>query len=266
MAKTRARKSSLADYDRPPVSEVVFGVKFAPLAGWKLPHVGAFWQQVLDEFPQCEHAPPLTDPDFADPGTGLPLPRVWLINRSDDRLIQLQPGRFLFNWRYRENVGPYPRYENLSKAFFTLFRDFRKFVGEHRLGQMTPLEYELSYVNRVYEQEGWTFPEHMGRVVDQVGWREGRYRFLPHPLVITWQARFAFQGRPGQLVVKLAPARQTKGEKQSIVLELSARGLPAETPLDHLEDWFSEAHEWIVRGFEDLTSDAAQKELWGKRD
>ena len=266
MAKTRVKKSSLAGYDRPPVIEVVYGVRFAPLKGWMLPHVGAFWQEVLDEFPRCEHAPPIGDTDFIDPATGIPLPRVWLISGADDRLIQLQPGRFLFNWRHREGAGPYPRYETLSKTFFGLFDAFQKFVTKYELESTGVLEYELTYINHIFEEEGWKFPEHTGRVVDQIAWPDRRYRFLPHPAMMSWQARFPFEEQRGGLLAKINPARHAKDDKQLLVFELSARGLPAEAPLKHMEGWFSHAHEWIVRGFEDLTTDEAQKELWGKHE
>ena len=266
MAKTRVKNSSLADYDRPPVIEVVYGVRFAPLKGWMLPHVGAFWEQVLDEFPRCEHAPPIGDSDFFDPATGIPLPRVWLISSADDRLLQLQPGRFLYNWRHREGAGPYPRYETLSKTFFRFFEDLRNFVTKNELGDMEVLEYELTYINHIFEQEGWKFPEQIGRVVDQLAWPDQRYRFLPHPSTVSWQARFAFGEETGGLLAKLNPARHAKDDKQLLVLELSARGLPAGAPVEHMEGWFSHAHEWIVRGFEDLTSGEAQVELWGKHE
>lgn len=265
MATTRAKKRDLADYARPPVIEVVYGIRFAPLADWRLPHIGAFWLQVADRFPRCEHAPPIADPNVVvDPTTGLPLPRVWLISDTDDRLIQLQPGRLLFNWRRRESAGPYPRYATLSKTFFGFLLDFEKFVGEHRLGSIEVLEYELTYINHILEEEGWRFPEHIGRVVKELAWQAPAHRFLPPPLTVSWQARFTFQNGPGTLLANISPARQVKDSGQFLVLEMSARGLPTEAPRDHIEDWFSHAHEWIVRGFEDLTSDEAQRELWGK--
>ncbi|MGH6897666.1 MAG: TIGR04255 family protein [Geminicoccaceae bacterium] len=256
----------LADYDRPPVIEVVYGVRFAPLKGWMLPHIGAFWQQVADDFPRCEHAPPIGDTDVIDPATGLPLPRVWLISDTDDRLIQLQPGRFLFNWRHRESAEPYPRYDTLSKTFFGFLLDFEKFIAKHALGDMEVLEFELTYINHILDQDGWKFPEHIGRVVDQLAWQDQRHRFLPRPLTMGWQARFPFQDASGALLVKVNPARHVRNGRQLLVVELSARGLPTEAPRDHMEDWFSHAHEWIVRGFEDLTSNEAQRELWGKHE
>jgi uncharacterized protein (TIGR04255 family) len=266
MAKTTRKKSPLPDYTRPPVIEVVYGVKFTPLTGWKLPHIGAFWQRVVNEFPHCEHAQPVDGPEIMDPITGFPMLRVWLINSADDRLIQLQPGRFLFNWRSRPDKGAYPHYAELSQKFFTYFHQFCEFVAEHDLGDIEALEFELTYINHVFEQEGWIFPEKLGRVINQLEWQDKRFRFLPRPSAVNWQVKFPFSKQHGNLSVKLNPAKGTNNDKQFLALELSARGLPDKVPMDHMESWFSHAHEWIVRGFEDLTSDDAQKELWGKHE
>jgi uncharacterized protein (TIGR04255 family) len=267
MAEAEVTNADLADYDRPPVIEVVYGVAFAPLPAWKLPHIGAFWQRVAAEFPRCEHAPPITGrDDYIDSATGLPIPRVWLINATDDRLVQLQPGRLLFNWRRREDAGPYPRYGTLSDRFFALFQEFRAFVADNHLGDIELSRYELRYINHVFEQDGWIFPDDVGRVVDHLSWRPERYSFLRSPLQASWQARFAFSDGPGTLLVKLSPAKRSTDEKTLLVLELSAHGLPTEAPLDNIDKWFSHARQWIVHGFEDITSDEAQKELWGKHE
>jgi uncharacterized protein (TIGR04255 family) len=266
MAEARWRSGDLADYDRPPVIEVVYGVTFTPLKAWKLPHTGLFWQQIIDEFPRCEQAAPIPGPEFVDSSTGLPIPRVWLINTADDRLVQLQPGRFLFNWRRRDDAGRYPRYKTLSERFFGLFREFQSFVVKTGLGEIEISGYELTYINHVFEQEDWEFPASVGRVIDHLSWKRERYQFLPQPSAINWQAGFEFPEGPGTLSVKLSPARHAKEGKDLLVLELSARGLPAEAPSNRIKGWFSHAHRWIVRGFEDLTSEEAQKALWGKHE
>lgn len=268
MATIRRKRRSLADYDHPPVVEVVYGVRFTPFGRWKLPHIGAFWERVAAKFPRCEHAPPIGSTDIADIATGFPLPRVWLINATEDRLVQLQSGRFLFNWRYREDIEPYPHYVTLSKEFFALFKQFREFLAEHDLGDVELLECELTYINHIREQEGWRFPDHLGRVVEQVDWQDRLHQFLPRPSEMGWHARFPFQDQSGNLSIKVNPATRvtTTGERRLLVLEISARGLPAETPLEHMKDWFSHGHEWIVHGFEDLTSEESQRELWGKHE
>lgn len=266
MAKITRKKNTLPDYAHPPVIEVAYGVKFTPLAKWKLPHIGAFWRLVVNEFPNCEHALPVDGPEIIDPATGFPMLRVWLINSADDRLIQLQPGRFLFNWRFRPDKGAYPRYVELSNRFFGYFQQFRKFVAKHDLGAIEALEFELTYINHILEKEDWALPEKLGSVINQLEWQDKRFQFLPRPSAVNWQAQFPFTKQHGNLSVKLNPAKGINDDNQFLVLELSARGLPSEPPFDHMESWFSGAHEWIVRGFEDLTSDEAQKGLWGKHE
>ena len=265
MTEARMRNVDLADYDRPPVIEVVYGAAFAPLKAWKVPHIGLFWQRIFEEFPRCEQVLPILGTDLVDP-SGLPVPRVWLINDEDDRLVQLQPGRFLFNWRRRKNAGPYPRYNTLSDRFFGLFQEFQSFVSENRLGEIEVSEYELTYINHIFEQENWKFPDSIDRVIEHFSWKKERYEFLPKPFPINWQVRFDFREGPGALLAKVSSARHAKEEKDVLVLELSARGVPAETPLSEMKNWFSHAHRWIVRGFEDLTSEEAQKELWVKHE
>lgn len=264
MADAQAQNQELANYARPPVVEVAYGVKFAPLKGWKVPYFGLFWQRIFAEFPRCEQVPPISPSELLDPTTGLPVPRVWLIGPADDSLVQLQQGRFLFNWRRREGAGPYPRYEPLSERFFRLFQEFQRFVADNELGEIEIQEYELTYVNHIPEQGDWKLPDSIGRIIEHMSWNKKTYAFLPPPSTVGWQARFDFADGPGTLRAKLNSARHTKELKEMIVLELSARGLPTAAPLDGMRGWFSLAHRWIVRGFEDLTSDEAQRDLWGK--
>ena len=118
MSLEKSRTVSLPSYRRPPVIEVVCGLRFAPLKKLKIPHIGQFWERVRTKFPNCEHAIPLdVGLGSLDPATGLPVPRVWLINKSDDRLIQLQRDAFLYNWRKSRRTKKYPRYRNIIKEF-----------------------------------------------------------------------------------------------------------------------------------------------------
>jgi hypothetical protein len=64
----------------------------------------------------------------------------------------------------------------------------------------------------------------------------------------------------GRLHVSLKMAT-TKEAKKIMVFELTARGF-SNGPMD---DWFAVAHEWIVRGFADLTTDSIQKAIWQRK-
>ena len=48
-----------------------------------------------------------------------------------------------------------------------------------------------------------------------------------------------------------------------IRLDLQALGLPGKASRDQMEDWFEVAHEWITRGFVDITAPKLH-ELWGR--
>ncbi len=53
-------------------------------------------------------------------------------------------------------------------------------------------------------------------------------------------------------------------KRRFLSLELTARGLPSDSPEQNMEGWFASAHEWIVNGFGDLTTQEAQTVLWQK--
>ena len=158
----------LPDFRTPPIIEVVCGVRFVPLQDWVIPHVGAYWHRVRDRFPRVEHAQPLPGGiEIFDSTTNIPLPRIWLINETDDRLVQLQSGRFFFNWRHRGN--DYPRFRNLYVEFCEMFNGFVEFVNENDLGDVSVEAFELTYINHVFEGDGWGLPEMIGKVVPHMG-------------------------------------------------------------------------------------------------
>ena len=266
MAKTKKQLSKFANYERPPINEVVFGVRFQPLNDWLIPHVGAFWQIISDSFPRCEHANPIGDGLVADQATGLIMPRVWLINQEDDRIIQLQAGRFHMNWRKREDSRPYPHFGELSKCFYDYFLKFRNFCIEQKVGEIDVMSYELTYINHIPTEKFWNFPRDVGKVIGQLKWQRPSKRFLPHPAEMRWRATFEVPESQGTLSINLHSAKRQSDGKDLLVLELSMRGRPSESPLDNLKDWFSLANEWVDRGFEDVTSEKAQTELWGRHE
>lgn len=254
----------LASYESPPISEVGFGVRFEVWERWKSPHAGLFWQRVIQEFPQCRHAPPVQP--FTQDEAGLVFPRIWLINESDDRLIQLQPDRFLYNWRTRASDDPYPHFSNLLSEFLKYFDSYIKFCFEYKIGQPNIIEFELTYVNHIYNDTDKGAQDDIDHILRIFNWVDSDYKFLRRPKQSHWQSVFSLPDSQGDLSVIVGPATRVGDERPALGMQLSARGCPQESPLDRMTDWFSLAHEWIVRGFEDLTTERAQREMWGKHD
>jgi len=91
----------LPSYKKPPINEVVCGVRFNASDRLYIPHIGLLWNKFRGDYPHLQHVPPLaarTGQLLIDLATGVPIPRVWFINEADDELIQFQSDGFYLNW------------------------------------------------------------------------------------------------------------------------------------------------------------------------
>ena len=267
MSSTRLRAATLPSYKKPPVIEVVCGLRFEPLEKLKIPHIGQYWEKVRNNFPKCEHAIPLgLGPGSIDPVSSLPLPRVWLINRSDDRLIQIQRDIFIYNWRKIKARKKYPRYRNIIKEFKRNLKIYSEFLEDSGIGIITPVDCELTYVNHITRDHGWKSVSDLGTFIPELDWQSSLHHFLPDPNQVAWGGTFTLPDEQGRLNVKLEETVRKIDNTPMLVLQLSARGISIEKSPNSLWNWFSVAHEWIVRGFADLTSLEIQNNVWERDD
>jgi uncharacterized protein (TIGR04255 family) len=265
MARKKSAPETLASYEKPPLVEVVCGLRFEPLQKLRIPHLGVYWSGIEQEFPTCEHAPPLDlIPDLFDAGAGLPMPRVWLINKAEDRLIQLQKNAFIYNWRKREGAGAYPRFRKLFREFKEHLSTFQSFLNERQIGIVTPTDCELTYINHITKDQGWESAGDFGRFFRDVTWRAEGTRFLSVPQNMGWTASFALPEDKGVLHAKIDQGSRKVDNVPVLVLELRARGLGADRTPKAVNGWFAAAHERIVCAFEDLTDPETQKTVWKK--
>ena len=70
---------------------------------------------------------------------------MWLINDSDDFLIQVQNSRFMQNWRRRQ--VPYQHFELLHEMFWENLLKFRSYLDGAGFAQPVIQQAELSYIN-----------------------------------------------------------------------------------------------------------------------
>ncbi len=114
------KKGKFPEYDNPPVTEVVIGVQFKALQAFTAVHPGIYWQKVRNSYPKVNIQPPLSPvlELFGDEKPKMeaqlspipPLPRCWFLDDSQNRLVQIQPDRFLHNWKKVTGQEEYPRY------------------------------------------------------------------------------------------------------------------------------------------------------------
>lgn len=264
--KNSFSSDTLPSYKNPPVNEVVCGVRYDPPKNLRITHFGLLWDKFRSDYPNIQHATPITLAKGeipVDKTTGLPLPRVWFINKSDDQVIQFQIDRFYFNWRRRQS--DYPRYNHVINNFENVLSTIVDFFPKFKLGELKPLEYELSYINHIPKGQGWNTIDDLPKVFSDFLWKKTKKRFLPNPQNVAWETRFALPEQKGHLIVSLKQATRTEGKVPLMVLELKTRGLSESTSKESIREWFDLAHEWIVRGFTDLITTEIQK-IWERED
>lgn len=261
--------SKFVEFERPPVVEVILGVLFGTPLPLKVAHVGLFWNKVRKEFVRAEEAPPLLpvmerqdSSLLQEPFQFDPTPRIWLLNGDGNMLIQIQRDRFLFNWKRTEREAFYPFYDRISEKFEELLGLFSKFLKDEKLGDIAFRQFELTYVNHI---DTVCHSSDVGQdfLVDHVKDRD-LDRFLPDPDGYNWKTSYPLPAQGGRLHVGAQLVLLPPEMNRVTQLEMTARGMSKGTSEKERKVWFDMAHEWIVKGFMDVTSQKWQ-EKWGKK-
>lgn len=265
-----AKASDLPHFKKPPVIEVVCGVTFRELPGLLTPHLGRLWERYRKEYPKCLEMPPLAHvielgppehQEIALPET-LPMTRVWLVHSEETGIIQIQRDRFLHNWKKVREQDEYPEYSKVIEMFGDRLATFEAFLEEGALGTVHPVQYEMTYVNHIPFDEVWSKLSEIGVVLPDFSWRPGTKRFLPTPELFNWRSSFLLPTSAGRLHVSARTGRRSTDQEPVLVLDLTARGFPKDASRPAMWAWFDLAHEWIVRGFADITGEQMHKSAW----
>lgn len=253
----------LPSFHDPPVVEVVCGVVFEPLQYLMAPHLGLLWDRLQPNYTTVTEASPL-GPAIGPPESQNrpPLPRVWFLNEEGDSLIQVQRDRFLHNWRRSDANSEYPRYGTVVTQFKDNFALFQEFVNEFGLGEIEPVEYELSYFNYLYRGKTWDSLRDLGHIFRDIGWSDPDNRFLPPPDDVRYELHFELPEEQGALRMRCRNGTIAETQEEIIAVDLVAKGMPGGPTESEMQQWFDLAHSWIVQGFADVTTRAAQEEHW----
>lgn len=123
----------------------------------------------------------------------------------------------------------------------------------------------MTYVNHIHHGEGWKELSDMGKVFSIFNWEDVNLHFLPIPESVNWRTNFALPNKTGRLHLTIKIAFLKNNGQRTILFELTARGLEKESPSDAMWKWFDLAHEWIVRGFTDITTPEIQRSVWRRK-
>lgn len=279
MPVTTGRPEDLPDFRKPPVAETVLSLQFEPIAGLTTAHVGLLWQRFRQQLPLIEEHPPLPPvfEKFEPPSPAQlevtieekpPIPRVWFVDETKTELIQVQPNRFIHNWRKMEGLEPYPHYEPIREKFRGEVAVLEEFLREGKLNTLAVNQCEVTYVNHIEPSGVW---DRHGRLDKVFSMWSGLVNplFLPDPEDAGLRMRFVIPdgtGRPiGRLHVVVHPAWKKADNSPIFALNLTARGGPIGEGIEGAFAFFDLGRRWIVKGFADLTTSEMHR-VWERID
>jgi len=268
---------NLLRFERPPIIEAILGVQFAPLPLTN-GHLGWFWKQYLgDEWEHSVDAAPIQPepeifggpPMWTPPGLQInfmPIPasgRLQIINRTGDRMIQVQSSRLHYNWQKKD--ADYPSYRAMRAEFDDKFQSFCRFAVEARLGEVIPLQWELTYIDYVPPGELWQTPADWHRVLP--GLLSAKPEAAGTRLEnLAGEWHFEIPSRKGRVHINLNFGKRAlqPGDPPGLILQTTARGpIGKETGLD-LDAGLELGHDMVIQTFMGLTSEEAHR-AWGRK-
>ena len=251
-------------YENPPIDEIVCGIRFDSLKQLQSAHFGILWQKFRPDFPKTEDQNligPVSEEDLGN-SDKMPLPRVWLVHKNENELIQLQRNRFLHNWRKRRPDDKYPGYETVVENFERYLSHFEEFLLEENLGNLVVREYELTYIDLIPKGHGWENPSDLAKIFPNLLSRTRQSVLLNGVQGINWQTIFGLPNNVGQLIVSIRNAQRVSDDQPIICIEFKALSSGSYKPI---RGWFNTAHNTITEFFSNLVNNEIQEKFWGRK-
>ncbi len=267
---TKAKnKNDLPSFRYPPVVEVVVGIQFAEPLDIRTLDVAQVWEAIgkktYSDYKELKRLDPILPSNVMhlEISDRPDLPRYLFKKHDGTGLIQFQRDRFVYNWTRPEEASPedYPRYNQIIKDFLDHYKKIVKALKANKRTLPTPAVMELTYVNLI--ECGDDNMSGAARVFKDIKWVESG-RFLPTPNRMNLTYGFKIDDIKATLTANMGLVQLVKDGRNMLKLELSVKG-----PLqDHADtavmNWCNTAREWIVKGFEDLTTPEMHKK-WEKQ-
>ncbi len=242
-------------------------VRFRELSEFTSARVGQFWERyLLAELPVSEDRAPYAMPieQFGADDAAFelqlklsevpPPTRAWFVGGSN--VVQLQSDWFAYNWRKTTEEPNYIRYVRARDRFERWFTRLERFIREEIKKPLVPMQCELTYVNHIKLTEDDRSEGPFGGAIRGANPAAGDFLPSPEGAQIAWSYLMPQAGRGrGRLHLAASSVAGGAAGERRIQLVLTARGRPSEEDLKGTLAFFDQGHEWIVRGFKDLTTE-----------
>ena len=262
-------------FKNPPVSEVVLSVEFSPLENWSSSYALLLGASLIKEYPKMELQQPLPSEQekFGDEFWQPPQIRFEMLDQNNNRfwfmsepsnwLIQVQRDRFVLNWKKVTGNEEYPRYEqSIRKRFLSELDRFFKFVEDNAIGTIKATQCEVTYVNDIPHGEYWDSIAEAAKLFTILS-NNDNAKLLGEMETIAVNGSYLIPDGKGRLRFSINHALRSIDKKEVLNMSLTARGRPLSTDKESIINWIDMGREWVVKGFEDLTTKKAH-DMWEK--
>ena len=262
------------DFARPPVEEVVLSVLFNPLERLLAPHLGEIWQEFKkDGFAHIvEQQPVVSAVETPVPAqeaqlrfSNVPdLARICFIHQTDTEIIQVQRDRFTFNWRKSGLDQVYPGFSAICEKFEGFYTRFTQTVKNMQIGEVTPLQYELTYIDQLRHGESWNTLDDIGKIYTLFIHAPQTKSFWSGMEAVNFQASFPVADLHGRLHVSMGNRIKMPEQTHTLQTDFTVRGFP-ENAEDTMITWFKSARGHIRAKFVSMFSDDIQTRIWERK-
>jgi len=258
--------NTLPSYQEPPLVEVVIGTQFEDIKGFTPLYLSNFWEKInknifITPAEEASSFPKLNQESRIQFTSGVPPTRFIFKNEIGDSLIQLQQDRFIYNWKKIKQNIEYPRYEKVIQDFYGFYRQFENTLQEVNIESLKLEMLELTYVNIIPLK---VLSEDLGNVSNlliDAQWNPKKALSSPKGIDFSWW--FEDKALNAKMKIHVVSGQQKEDGAAVIKIELSVRGHAPDKNITKCQKWFDDSHEWIVKAFDEITSENVHKE-WKK--
>ena len=262
------------EFAKPPVDEVVLSILFESLDKLLAPHLGEIWQEFKkDGFMQIMEHPPVmpTMETFPNPSRepqfhiNVPdLPRIWFIHKDDSQILQVQRDRFTFNWRKTKPDQGYPGFSAICDKFEGFYNRFSQIMRDMEIGEVTPLQYELTYIDQLRQGDGWNTLDELGKIYNMFVDFQESDSFWSSAESLSLRTSFTLADLHGRLHLTIRNRIKMPEKIQTLQTDFTVRGFPENAARPTII-WFKLAREEIRKKFANLFTEDVQIQVWERK-
>ena len=263
------------DFENPPIEEVVLSILFRSLNSLLAPHLGEIWQDFKqNQFAQIVERPPVPpvvekfpnpvgDPELRI-GNAPELPRIWFVHKDQTEIIQVQRDRFTFNWRRTDSDQKYPGFSTICNKFNGFYNRFCQIIKDMEIGEVTPLQYELTYIDQIRQGDGWNTLNDIGRIYNLFSNSQNSDSFWNGTEFVNLRVSFPVQELHARLHLAISNRVKAHDRQQTLQTDFTVRGFP-ENKEYSIEAWFKSARDHIREKFVSMFTEDIQTRVWERK-